>query len=536
MKTLVGIGLSEGETIAPICLYAPEHHIKVRERSLVKDSEVEHELSRFEAAVKDATADLDRWAAEVAEKIGMAESGIFVAQKMILLDSTVLTMVRNDIRNRRRNAEAAINEVYRAYEDSFLKMENEYLRDKSRDIGDIRKRLLDILHNSADGFMCEGRHDCKRGAGKIIVTEELTPQMIAKTDFSTVKGFVTSHGSKGSHATIIAHALGIPAVSGIANIFDEITCGQTFYINGLTGIIVIDPDETFISTLAKKQIAEQVCAILSPPGTEVMANASLPEEIDIINSVCADGIGLFRTEFLFIRASHALTEEEQTKIYRDILSLMNGKPVTFRLVDAGGDKKLPFIDSKEEENPFLGFRGARFLLGNIDLLTTQLRALARASVVGEVRILYPMVTDLQQWRTLMEITQQQIASVEHNRSNIKVGPMFEVPSVCYDAEEIMNEADFASIGTNDLIQYLFAVDRNNEYVANDYNPDHPVLWKVLRQLAEAGKKSSKTISACGELANIPGMAARLNLIGIKSISVSPRFITTIRQELSAIVN
>ncbi|MBL8027875.1 MAG: phosphoenolpyruvate--protein phosphotransferase [Fibrobacteres bacterium] len=531
-RKFTGVGLSEGETVAPICLYAPENHLKVRERALVDDSEVDGEMARLEKTVQIAAADLDKWADEVTEKIGKAESGIFLAQKYILLDNTVLTMVRNDIRKRRRNAEAAIDEVYKAYEESFLSMENSYLRERSKDIADIRKRLLDILHDTNDGFKCEGRHQCARGAGKIIVAEELTPQMIAKTDFSTVKGFVSAKGSRTSHAAIIARALGLPAVSAIEGIFDKINCGDIVYVNGTLGTIIINPDKALRLSVSQKHIDSGFCLVPSLTGVETMANASLPEEIDVIKSVCADGIGLFRTEFLFIRAGRALTENEQLDIYSSIVKKMDGKPVTFRLLDVGGDKPLPFMEFRKEDNPYLGFRGARFLLGHKELLVTQIRALARASVFGEVRILIPMVTDLHQWRKLASIAEEEIASVEHVKENVKIGPMFEVPSVCYDAEVILSEADFASIGTNDLIQYLFAVDRNNEHVAADYNPDHPVLWKVLKMLADAGKKSSKKISACGELASIPLLAKRLVEAGITSLSMSPRFIPVIREALS----
>ncbi len=531
-KIYNGLPLSSGKAVASVCLYAPENHEKVSERNLVTDEEISTELNRFESAVKEVAEDLDKWAAEVSERIGLAEAGIFSAQKQILLDTTVIKMVSNDIKMRKRNAEAAINEVYKAYEDSFLRLENEYLRERSRDIGDIRKRLLDKLHRSPDGFLCEGHSKCRRGYGRIIVTEELTPQIIAKTDFTSVKGFITEKGGKGSHAAIIARAIGIPAVSSIHGLFNVISCGDTVFIDGETGTIVINPDEALVSTATERAAPFLSIATLSPPGTEVLANISLPEELKGVKEMSADGIGLFRTEFLFIKRGGILSEEEQESIYSLTVREMENKPVTFRLLDIGGDKPLPFLQLETEANPFLGLRGSRFLLGNRELFASQIRALAKASANGPVHILYPLVTDLTQWRKLMEATYASIDGIDYNKNNLLFGPMFEIPSSIFDAEEILREADFGSIGTNDLIQYLFAVDRNNEHVADDYNPDHPVLWEVLGRLSDAAFRAGKKLSVCGEMAANPGVASRLYSLGLKSISLSPRFIPAVREELT----
>jgi phosphoenolpyruvate-protein phosphotransferase (PTS system enzyme I) len=245
----------------------------------------------------------------------------------------------------------------------------------------------------------------------------------------------------------------------------------------------------------------------------------------------ADGIGLFRTEFLFIKAGRMLTEEEQYRIYSDILEKMDGKPVTFRLLDVGGDKPLPFLKMEQEANPYLGWRGSRFLLDHPELFTPQMKALAKAGRYGNVRILFPMIIDSAQWKKLKKKAEEALSSIGNFTDRVRLGPMLEVPSAGLQAGEILKDADFASIGSNDLIQYLFAVDRNNEHVAQGYDPDHPVFWELLKLMSAAARETGKPLSICGEMASLPGAASRLVRIGIKSLSVSPRFVPSVRKEL-----
>jgi phosphotransferase system enzyme I (PtsI) len=245
----------------------------------------------------------------------------------------------------------------------------------------------------------------------------------------------------------------------------------------------------------------------------------------------ADGIGLFRTEMLFLKADRLLNEDEQYAYYLQALHEMPGKPMTFRLLDVGGDKPLPFLRIKKESNPYLGWRGARFLLGSPDIFATQVKALARLSTETRVRMLFPMVVDAVQMQALITMTRDILVSVDKVSENIQLGAMFEVPSACLQARSIYKIVDFGSIGSNDLIQYLFAVDRNNEQVSDDYDPLHPVLWDVLKGLVTASQEAGKSLSICGEMAGREGMPSRLLKTGIHSLSVSSRLIPQVRQEM-----
>jgi phosphotransferase system enzyme I (PtsI) len=262
------------------------------------------------------------------------------------------------------------------------------------------------------------------------------------------------------------------------------------------------------------------------------ANASTMEDVGNAAALGADGIGLLRTEILFIKAERLLDEEEQFDSYRKIVETMQGKPVTFRMLDVGGDKPLSFLRLKKEENPYLGWRGARFLLGNPDIFKTQMRAFARVSQLAPLQVLFPMVIDADQIRALLIIAREAIAETGADGSRIKFGAMFEVPSAFIEAEEIFSLVDFGSIGSNDLFQYLFALDRNNEMVSQDYKPEHPVFWKILAQLSVIAKKVDKPLSICGEIAAREGFQERLLDIGISTLSVSPRMIPKVRNEMA----
>jgi phosphotransferase system enzyme I (PtsI) len=264
----------------------------------------------------------------------------------------------------------------------------------------------------------------------------------------------------------------------------------------------------------------------------VLANVSLIEDVRLAAALKADGIGLFRTEILFMREERLLNENEQFEFYRSVLGYMRDKWVVYRLLDVGGDKEMPFLRIEKEVNPSLGRRGARFLLGSPDIFAMQVRALVRLSRLGKVGILIPMVIDSNQVRRIIDGIRDVTATEDVVADNIRLGAMFEVPSACLSADEILRQVDFGSIGSNDLTQYLFAVDRNNELVSNDYNPEHPVLWNVLQSLSESAKRAGKKLSLCGEMAGRQGIPSNLLSIGITSLSVSPRLIPRVRAEIA----
>lgn len=530
-----GVPISSGKVVAPVCLYSAASHRVVIGRTLSTRQEIEEEIGRFEAALDGCSRELDKIASEVREKVGAAEAEIYVAQKHILNDPGVLEAIRKGVTEQKRNVEVVIDEVYTGYEDRFSALDNEYLRERSTDIGEIRRRLLDRLHHTHPGFVCQGQNKCSRGKDRVIVAEELTAEMMARMKFERVLGIVTERGGTTSHAAIIARSLGVPAVIGVAGIFEAVKCGTKVLVDGDEGVVHVEPDE---DTVRRALPAEptgavgEICPMVSPPGVEVMANASLIEDVRQAAHVRADGIGLYRTEIQFLRSERLLTEDEQFGLYSEVVRLMGDRPVTFRLLDIGGDKELPFLRIGKEANPFLGWRGARFLLGSPEVFTAQVRALVRLSTRGRVRILIPMVVDAQQYSRLVQAISDVIAVTEARAESIMVGAMFEVPSAFLDADAILAKADFGSIGSNDLIQYLFAVDRSNELVSYDYNPDHPVLWSVLQDLSRRARAAGKPLSICGEMAGRQNTASRLVDIGIASLSVSPRLVPRVRSEVA----
>jgi phosphoenolpyruvate-protein phosphotransferase (PTS system enzyme I) len=423
--------------------------------------------------------------------------------------------------------------VFLAYEQEFMKLDNQYLRERASDISEIRRRLLNQLHNLRPGFVCDGQAHCRRGRDRIIVAEELTPDMIVNMHLESVLGFVTEHGGVSSHAAIIARSLGIPAVSGVHGILAKVRCGDKIYLDGDDGTVYLRPDKSALEQMkpAGKMVAEVVRIIRSPAGIEVLANASMIEDVTLARSVHADGIGLLRTEIFFLTHNRLLDENEQFDFYSKVVSAMENKPVTFRLLDVGGDKPLPFLRIEKESNPYLGWRGARFLLASPDIFALQVRALGRVSRISKLKIMVPMIVDAAQAMEFRKRIFEQVSAVGGKPENLSIGAMFEVPSACLMADDIYKHVDFGSIGSNDLIQYLFAVDRNNERVSGDYNPEHPVLWNVLKNLSATAKRMRKPLSICGEMAGRDGIPSKLLDIGIRSFSVSPRYISRVRAEV-----
>jgi phosphoenolpyruvate-protein phosphotransferase (PTS system enzyme I) len=532
MKEFKGLAINPGKVLAPACLYSADLHKSIDEYD-IPESQIEAELLRFEHALKESSRELEVISARVADRVGNVESEIFMAQKHIMNDDAVVRQIREGIRTKKKNAEAVIFEVYGVFEAKFKAMDNLYLRERGSDIREIRRRLLDKLKKEKGGFKCEGQAHCQRGANRIIVAEDFTADMMAHMNFDRVRGFVTEHGGVTSHAAIIARSLGIPAVTGVRDITKHVKCSDIVLVDGDSGMVYHMPSEDVIrKVIATAHIEEHARRKpASPPGTEVLANASLIEDVRQARDVRADGIGLFRTEIMFIREDRLLSEDEQFERYRSVVDEMGNRPVTFRLLDVGGDKPLPFLRIQKESNPYLGWRGARFLLGNRDIFAAQVRALARLARAARTRILFPMVVDERQQKELIDGVRGIIEGIPGAAENLELGAMFEVPSACMQAKEIFKHVNFGSIGSNDLIQYLFAVDRSNEQVSADYNPEHPILWKLLADLVSAAKETGKPLSICGEMAGRTGFAKRLLDIGITSLSVSPRLIPHVRLEM-----
>lgn len=522
-----GLGLSPGVAVGRVCRFNDSRHSNVEVYKVSADG-VEEEVNRAKKAIETAIERVEQLKKETEEKLGLAEGEIFTAHRMILEDPALVEGIVQLIRRESTNAEAGVMYVLDSYEARMRQIAGDYMQDRAGDFMEIKNRLLDNLRNMKPVFQCVDLDHCQRGRHRIVVSTELTPGMTIELDTSHTLGFVTERGGVNSHAAILARALGIPAVSGVPDIHSLIRCGTEIAVNGDDGEVIVWPSENSIDRL-KKTAAKGLrrAAVVDPvAGFCVMANISVASEIKDVLEMQADGVGLYRTEFEFMTAGRLLSEDEQFECYSGVVRKMQGKPVTFRLFDAGGDKPLPFIELSDEENPALGWRGGRLLLGHPELMRTQARAIARASLIGPVRVLYPMVVDLSQYRQLRKVFDASVAGID--AGNISHGIMFEVPSACLDPAGLIKESDFASIGTNDLIQYLFAVDRNNAKVAYDYSPDRKIFWKIIKNIARTAAKYGRKVSVCGELAGDPRYIKKLMQCGVFSVSVSTRLVSCAR--------
>ncbi len=522
-----GLPLSGGVAYAKVCLFNEKRHQSVPAQ-IVHSREVEREKSRLRKAVRLVKERLNDLIASVKSKVGAAEAEIFTAQKMILDDPVLEKRVFEHIETKNFNAEKAIISSLDFFETQLAQMDNEYLKERASDIGEVKRRLLDVLSGMNPSFQCSGEAYCQKGRNRIVVAEELTPSLTMELDAESIRGFVTERGGVASHAAILARALKIPAVSGIPQIHDMMFCGTDVLIDGNAGEVIVWPDEATLAKYPQLKAGpvEPVKAVDPVPSLKVMANLSLSKKVREVVDQKAEGIGLYRTEFEFFAAGKILNEEEQYERYLSVLKTMDGKPVYFRMLDLGGDKNADFLKLPKEQNPYLGFRGSRFLLGHKDLFRAQARALARVSEHGVVYVMYPMVIDAEQFGELKKLFLEVTADL--NTIRIKHGIMFEVPSVCLDAETLFKTVDFGSIGTNDLIQYLFAVDRDNEAVAYDHHPNRKVFWSLIHYVVRAARKYHKPLSVCGELAGNPEYARKLIHAGIHAVSVAAKMIPGLR--------
>jgi len=520
-----GLPVSPGVAVARVCLFRQALHENIPDYRVAGEAK-EEEKQRLTAAVEAVVNRLEGLHGVVRERVGAAEAEIFSVQRMILQDPALQAQLADAI-DQGRNAETAVKQTFETYESRMREFENGYQSERAGDIGELKRRLLSELVQTTSAFACEDEPHCQRGRERIIVTEELTPSVALELDTEDIRGLVTERGGVTSHAAILARGLGIPAVSGVPHIHDLVACGTEVLLDGDTGEVVVWPSKETLAGVRVHVPAEAGGPTGPVEGLRVLANLSVAEEVEIARRHEAEGIGLYRTEMEFFAADRLLDENEQADRYARVVRAMAGRPVALRLLDLGGDKPSPLFEFPEEDNPSLGLRGLRYLLNHPDLLATQARALALASREGPVQVMYPMVTGAKQFEQARALFEEATRDLAHGR--IEHGPMFEVPSAVLEADRLLAEADFASVGSNDLLQYLFAVDRNNAHVAEDYVPDQPVFWRVLEEVVAAARRAGVPLSLCGELAAEPAYLGRLMDIGFETVSVSVRLIPGIRR-------
>ena len=509
------------------------------EKKAVED--VTHEVERLHQAINETKEDLKLIRDKTLEKMGEEHANIFEAHLLVASDPELFEQVTNMINNDHVNADYALKTVRDNFLVIFESMDNEYMRERAHDIKDVTDRILSKLLGLklSDPSLINEE--------VILIAHDLTPSETAQIDTQYVKGFVTNIGGRTSHSAIMARSLEIPAIVGTKEAMDKVQDGDFIIIDATIGEVYINPSDEKISEYESKRerYLEELKELLKlkdePTLTkdgiqvELAANIGSPQDLSGVLQHGAEGVGLFRTEFLYMGRDTFPTEEEQYAAYKYVLETMGDKPVVIRTLDIGGDKQLPYLDLPEELNPFLGYRAIRLCLDQPELFKTQLRALLRASVHGNLRIMFPMIATLDEFiqakELLLEAKEELTTNGIEVSDSIQVGMMVEIPSAAVLADQFAQVVDFFSIGTNDLIQYTFAADRMNEHVSYLYQPYHPSILRLVKHVIDSAHKHGKWVGMCGEMAGDPLAVPLLLGLGLDEFSMSATSILPTRKLL-----
>jgi phosphotransferase system enzyme I (PtsI) len=539
-----GLGVSSGVAIGKaVCIST---RIADVFQIPVPVSEIETEIERFHAAVARTREDLHRMRDRVGRELGDDLAGIFDAQALFLADGSFLDLVDRRIREEHVNAEWALQETVSEIQERFDEIDTEHLRERSQDLRDVGRNVVRSLRGLHLHMLSE-----IRGA-VVIVADDLTPSDAVRLGRENVVGFAIEHGSRTSHTTIIARSLNLPLVTGVTGIQQRLAdqVEVPIVVDGGEGVVVVHPDETTLELYEhrirdlRRQELELLAAgeirSVTLDGSEVfvMANIDLPEEIHDARRFGAAGIGLYRSEFLYIEKSPNLpTEDEHVDLYRQLVESVAPHPAIIRTYDLGGRKIAREVMETREENPVLGLRGIRLTLARPDIFKTQIRALLRAAVFGDLWVMLPMVTIVEEVRGFRRFAEEVAGELRRegipHRLDFKLGIMIEVPCAALISDLLAREVDFFSIGTNDLIQYALAVDRNNEHVADLYRPLHPAVLRMLRMIVANARKAGVAVSLCGEMAADERLTPILLGCGLRRLSVAPRQVPTIKRRVGA---
>ncbi|WP_320988735.1 phosphoenolpyruvate--protein phosphotransferase [Hungatella sp.] len=510
----------------------------VIKKETISDAAAEKE--RFHAALNQAMEETDALAKDLATRVGEKEAEILNGHLMLLSDPMLTGEIENTIAGENACSEYAIESVCNMYADMFASMGDELMQQRATDMRDIKTRMQKILLGVSSVDIAS------LPTGSIIVAKDLTPSMTAGINPDNVCGIVTELGGKTSHSAILARALEIPAVVAVEGFLNNVKDGDTVVLDGSEGIVFVNPEETVTAEYETKRTAylkekKELDQYIGKPTVtkdgvtiELVANIGKPEDVDKVLQYDAEGIGLFRTEFLFMDRNSMPTEDEQFEAYQKVAIAMNGKPVIIRTLDIGGDKEIPYMGLKKDENPFLGYRAIRFCLDRReDVYRPQLRALLRASAFGNIKIMVPMVTCLEEFREAKAMIEEVKAELDLKgiayKRDIQVGIMVETAAASLMADAFAKEVDFFSIGTNDLTQYTMSVDRGNDKVSYLYSPLNPAVLRSIRHIIQCGRKEGIMVGMCGEAASDPLMIPLLLAFGLNEFSMSASAVLNARK-------
>lgn len=539
---LSGIGVSEGIRIGKVLRY--DHNFHNPEFNDISEDNVEEEINRLKDAKAKCIQQIDQLIAQAEQTVGVEKANVIKAQKSFLEDPSFYPEMEKLISNRLFSAEKAVEQVVKKVISIFENMPNEYMRERAADIRDIGNRMLAVL-TGVNGVRLADIHE-----EVILIADDLAPTDTVQLNKEYIKAFVTQKGGKTSHTAIFSKTLGIPAVIGVGEKINQIYDGLTIIVDGTEGICIVNPNEETIRIYSAKMAAEiknenALAAYASreavtKDGHKVEIGANIGTAADALYAVeqGAEGIGLLRTELIYMSEANLPDEETQFKIYRDIVQIMKDKPVIIRTLDIGGDKELSYLKIPKEMNPFLGYRAIRLCLDQKELFVTQLRAILRASAYGEIKIMFPMVSSIEEWRSaraiVEEVKEQLKAEGISFDEEIKIGIMVEVPSVAILAQQFAKEVDFFSIGTNDLVQYTLAVDRMNEKIDYLYDHFNPAVISLIKNVVHAAHAEGKFVGMCGGMAGDPVAVPLLLALELDELSMSATAIRKVKHTISQI--
>jgi len=522
-----GIGVSPGIVIGKVLL-KEEKKIIIEKKGITS---YEEEIKRYKVAMENSKSEIQDIYNNVLKNIGEKEATIFEAHLMILEDPEMLEQIEKKIQDDKVNAEWALKEISEMFIAMFDAMDNEYMKERAADIKDVTSRIMKKLLNIEEVNFGQLANEV------IIVANDLTPSDTSQIDKKKVLGFITEIGGRTSHSAIMARTLEIPAIVAVKDITKKVKNGDLIVFDGEEGLIFVNPDEKIVKQYEEKKLeynkSQQALSLLigkesttlDGKTVELAGNIGTPKDLSSVIGNDCEGIGLFRSEFLYMDRTSAPTEEEQFAAYKEVAQKMNNKPVVIRTLDVGGDKELDYLNLPKEMNPFLGYRAIRVCLDKVDIFKTQLRAILRASAFGNVKIMFPMISSIEELRAakviLQEVKEELLKENIVFNEKLEVGIMVEIPAAAIISDLFAKEVDFFSIGTNDLIQYTTAVDRMNEKISHLYNPFHPALLRLVKMVIDSAHKENKWVGMCGEVAGDPKLIPILIGMGLDEFSMSP---------------